>query len=122
MKLHDIFPEVPIVEYSLYAFMGVTLLGLGFLYFFYRLFIHKQKRIHSLQILEQYNPKDAKYTAYQISYYGKKLAKNEIQKKYLTSLELKLNHYKYLQTSSTLSQSLQKEIEIFIQLLKGKHV
>jgi len=122
MELHDIFPEVPIVEYSLYSFLALCLVGLALLYFLYKVLKNRRKKLQPLHILEHYNPNDAKQTAQQISYYGKQLAKSEIQKQNLTVLEAKLEHYKYLKTSEPLSTALQEEIERFIDSLKGKDV
>ena len=122
MELHDIFPEVPIVEYSLYSFLALCLLGLVLLYVLYRVVKNRRKKLQPLHILERYNANDAKQTAQQVSYYGKHLAKSEIQKQSLASLEAKLEHYKYLKTSELLSTELQKEIEKFIASIKGKDV
>ena len=122
MELHDIFPEVPIVEYSLYSFLVLCLVGLTLLTLLYRILKNRRKKLHPLHILERYNANDAKQTAQQISYYGKQLAKSETQKQTLSSLEAKLQHYKYLKTSELLSTELQKEIENFINSLKGKNV
>jgi len=122
MELHDIFPEVTIVEYSLYTFLALCLVGLALLYFLYIVLKNRRKKLQPLHILEHYNPNDAKQTAQQISYYGKQLAKSEAQKQHLISLEVKLEHYKYLKTSEPLSTALQEEIEQFIDSLKGKDV
>jgi len=122
MELHDIFPEVPIVEYSLYTFLTLCVLGLVLLSMLYRILKKRRKKLQPLHILEHYNPNNAKQTAQQVSYYGKQLAKSETQKQYLISLEAKLEHYKYLKTSEPLSTALQEEIERFIDSIKGKNV
>ena len=122
MELHDIFPEVPIVEYSFYAFLALCLVGLVLLILLYKVLKNRRKKLQPLHILERYNANNAKQTAQQVSYYGKQLAKSEAQKQSLASLEAKLEHYKYLKTSEPLSTTLQKEIEQFIDSLKGKHV
>jgi len=122
MELHDIFPEVPIVEYSLYSFLVLCLVGLTLLTLLYRILKNRRKKLQPLHILERYNPNDAKQTTHQVSYYGKQLAKSAIQKESLASLEAKLEHYKYLKTSEHLSTELQKEIERFIASIKGKNV
>jgi len=122
MELHDIFPEVPIVEYSLYTFLALCLVGLALLYFLYKVLKNRRKKLQPLHILEHYNPNDAKQTAHQVSYYGKQLAKNEAQKQRLASLEAKLESYKYLKTSQSLSSELQEEIEIFLKSIRHKNV
>jgi len=122
MELHDIFPEVPIVEYSMYSFLALCLLGLILLYVLYSVLKNRRKKLHPLHILERYNANDAKQTAQQISYYGKQLAIGKAQKQNLAALEAKLEHYKYLKTSEPLSTALQEEIEKFIRILKGKDV
>ena len=122
MELHDIFPEVPIVEYSLYTFLALCLAGLALLTLLYRVLKNRRKKMHPLHILEQYNPNDAKQTAHQVSYYGKELAKSETQKQSLVSLEEKLECYKYLKTTKPLSIELQEEIEIFLKSIRHKHV
>jgi hypothetical protein len=122
MQLHDIFPKVPIEEYSFYSFLAVILGGLALIYLLYRVFKHRQKKMHPLHILEHYNPNDAKKTAHQLSYYGKKLAKSEVQKQHLFTLEKKLTTYKYLKTSHPLSNELQKEIELFLNSIRHKDV
>ena len=122
MELHDIFPEVPIVEYSLYSFLAMCLVGLALLYFLYRVLKNRRKKIHPLYILEHYNPNDAKQIAHQISYYGKQLAKSKVQKQHLALLEEKLERYKYLKISEPLNTELQDEIEIFLKSIRHKHV
>ena len=121
MELHDIFPEVPVVEYSFYAFLALCLLGLVLLLLLYRVLKNRHNAMHPLRILERYNPNDAKQTAQQVSYYGKQLAKSEAQKQHLISLEEKLESYKYLETSQPLSTELQKEIEQFIHSIRHKN-
>ena len=122
MELHDIFPEVPIVEYSLYLFLALSLVGLVLLYFLYKVLKNRRKKLQPLHILEHYNPNDAKQTAHQVSYYGKCLAKSEAQKQSLTILNSKLEHYKYLKISEPLNTELQEEITQFIHSIKGKDV
>jgi hypothetical protein len=122
MKLHDIFLEVPIVEYSLYIFLVLSLTGIVLLYLLYRIFKNRRNKIHPLHILKHYNPSDAKQTAYQVSYYGKQVAKSKTQKRYLAKLEEKLDGYKYLKISQALSTELQEEIDIFLNSLKQKNV
>ena len=122
MELHDIFPEVAIVEYSLYTFLTLCLLGFISLYMLYKVLKNRRKKMHPLHILEHYNPNDAKQTAHQVSYYGKQLVKSEAHKQTLASLEAKLKNYKYLKTSEPLNTQLQEEIEQFIHTLKGKNV
>jgi len=122
MELHDIFPEVPIIEYSLYSFLALCLVGLALLCFLYRVLKNRRKKLQPLHILEHYNTNDAKQTAHQVSYYGKQLSKSEAQKQSLALLEEKLEHYKYLKISEPLSTELQEEIERFIASLKGKDV
>jgi hypothetical protein len=122
MELHDIFPEVPIVEYSLYTFLALCLVGLTLLTLLYKLIKNRRKKLHPLHILEHYNPNDAKQTAHQISYYGKELAKSEAQKQYLAILEEKLDAFKYLKTSQPLGSELQKDVEKFIHSIRHKHV
>jgi len=122
MQLHDIFPEVPNVEYSFYIFLAINLVGFALLYFLYKVLKNRQNKLHPLDILKHYNPDDAKQTAYQISYYGKQLATNETQKQHLSQLEEKLDSYKYLKTSQSLSKEEQEEIEKFIHTIKGKNV
>jgi len=122
MQLHDIFPEVPNVEYSFYIFLAINLVGFALLYFLYKVLRNRQNKLHPLDILEQYNPDDAKQTAYQISYYGKELATSETQKQHLAQLEKELVAYKYLKTSQALSKEEKEEIEKFIHTIKGKNV
>jgi len=121
MELHDIFPEVPIVEYSLYPFIALCFVGLALLYLLYRVLKNRRKKLHPLHILEHYKPNDAKQTAQQVSYYGKQLAKSQAQKELLTSLEVKLERYKYLKISESLSTELQEEIEQFIHSIRHKN-
>ena len=122
MELHDIFPEVHIVEYSLYTFLALCLVGLALLYFLYKVLKNRRKKMHPLHILEQYNPNDAKQTAHQVSYYGKQLAKSEAQKQLLASLKVKLESYKYLKTFQALSTELQEDIETFLTSIRHENV
>ena len=122
MELHDIFPEVPIVEYSLYSFLALCLLGLVLLYMLYKVVKNRRKKLQPLHILEHYNASDAKQTAHQVGYYGKELAKGEAQKQSLALLEEKLERYKYLKTSQSLSPELQKELAQFIHSIRHKNV
>jgi len=122
MELHDIFPEVPIVEYSLYIFLTFCLIGIVLLTLLYKFLKNRRKKIQPLHILKRYNTNDAKQTAQQISYYGKELAKSETQKQSLVLLEEKLERYKYLKTSEPLSTEMQEEIKQFIHSIRHKNV
>jgi len=123
MELHDIFPPIAPVEYSLYRFSAIGLILLALSYILFKVWKRKKKDIkYYLQILEQYPKEDAKTTAYKLHYYGTKIIKTETQRKALEALVLKLAPYKYEREGTTLSLEIKEQLDYFFAKLRQENV
>ena len=123
MELHDIFPPIAPVEYSLYRFITIWLILLALLYILFKVWKRKKKGIkYYLQILEQYPQEDAKTTAYKLHYYGEKIIKTDTQKKDLQALIIKLTPYKYEKEGTTLPLEIKEQLDHFFAQLRQENV
>jgi len=124
MQLHDIFPAIEVVEYSmywllLYLMMGVLILVLLWKYVKH----HKQKGLpYYLNLLEGFDVTHAKYIAYRLEHYGKYIIKTETQTQNFQKLIKKLSPYKYVQDDITLPLALQKELTHFLETIRRENV
>jgi len=124
MTLHDIFPSVEIVEYSLYYFILLSLLlmvGLWYLGVFYRK--HKKRtRGYYITLLEKSIEGNAKHTTHKFTYYGKRVVRTEEQKEKLLQLLEMLEPFKYQQGLPSLDAETKRELTDFLQRLRHKNV
>jgi hypothetical protein len=115
MELHDIFPMVEIVEYSLYYLLSTVLATFLFFYFLYSFKTKKRKnKTYYLRILLRYPKDNAKYTAYLFSYYGKYIAKEETKKVVLSDINQSLENFKYSHDYQNVPLSIQEKIYILL--------
>lgn len=122
MKLHDIFPTVEIVEYSLYTLLALSFLILLLLYFSYTLlYKHKRKNISSFQILKHYPKDNAKKTAYLFSHYGKDVIKNEEQALLLSKINAKVSDFKFTKGFQDVPPDMKLDIDYFLTIVKSKN-
>jgi len=122
MTLHDIFPTVEIVEYSLYYFILFSFLlmvGLWYLGMFYQK--HKKRtRGYYITLLEKSIEENAKHTAHKFTYYGKRVVRTTEQKEKLLQLLEMLEPFKYQQGLDFFDESTKKELANFLQALRYK--
>jgi len=124
MNLHDIFPAVDIVEYSLYYLMLFCLMGVVILWYLLRYLIkHKKKtRSYYISLLEKSTRDDAKQLAHKVAYYGNRVVRTSEQKKKLEALLVELEPYKYKENLSKLETDTQKQLIDFLHTLRHKNV
>jgi len=124
MTLHDIFPSIEIVEYSLYYFIFFSLLfilGLWYLRVVYKKY-RKRTRSYYIALLEKSIEGNAKHTAHKFSYYGKRVVRTTEQKEKLLELLEVLEPFKYQQGFPSLDAKIKKEVTDFLQMLRHKNV
>ncbi|MEN4045323.1 MULTISPECIES: hypothetical protein [Sulfurimonas] len=122
-EINDIFAPVTVPDNSLYLLVFFILL---FFILFFALFYFYKKRVQKnktdetcyLKILLHSNFYNVKQSAYLFTYYGRKLAKTQEQKKELEHIISQLFLYKYQQKSLQIPQKLSHEIENFLDTLR----
>ncbi len=124
MELHDIFPEVEIVEYSFYTFLGIVFLSLFVIVILFKYISPKKKKglPYHLRLLEHSDMTYAKQSAYKMAFYGQKVVKTQSQQKQYTLLIERLTPYKYKKDTCVLPLDLQKEIKDFLQTIRRENV
>jgi len=101
LKINDIKPIVDIPDYSIYIYYSLILLVVLFIvfvvYFLYRYFKEKNNKQDKeyLDILKNLDFTDPKQTAYDISHYGRILAKSERSIRLIEELHHDLEEFKY---------------------------
>ena len=124
MTLHDIFPSVEIVEYSLYYFILLSLLLMAGLWYLgvYYLRQKKRSRGYYITLLEKSIEDNAKHTAHKFTYYGKRVVRTTEQKEKLLQLLEILEPFKYQQGLPSLDVETKRELTDFLQTLRYKNV
>jgi heme/copper-type cytochrome/quinol oxidase subunit 1 len=124
IKIHDIKPIVEIPDLSVYLYYGLVLLFMivtcTIIYFIYKFFKPKVKtqEMKWYEILENIDFSTPKQAAYDISKYGKYLAKEERQIYLIEELIEELSCYKYKRkTPDTFSQNTKNKLNIFMDTL-----
>jgi len=122
IDIHDIKPIVEIPDISIYFYYGliVLLITLGsiVLFFIYKFFKPKKRseEYKYYEILQNIDFKNTKKTAYDISKYGRLLAKDEREKRLILELIELLSIYKYKkETKSTISNEIKTKFQIFME-------
>lgn len=122
IDIHDIKPIVEIPDISIYFYYGliVLLITLGsiVLFFIYKFFKPKKRseEYKYYEILRNIDFKNTKKTAYDISKYGRLLAKDERQKRLILELVELLSIYKYKkETKSKISNEIETKFQIFME-------
>ena len=122
IDIHDIKPIVEIPDISIYFYYGliVLLITLGsiVLFFIYKFFKPKKRseEYKYYEILQNIDFKNTKKTAYDISKYGRLLAKDEREKRLILELVELLSIYKYKkETKSTISNEIKTKFQIFME-------
>ena len=124
MILHDIFPAVTIVEYSLYTFILLCIAILLGVWYLWRLYLKNKKRTRSyyISLLSQSKEDDVKQIAYKFAYYGKRVARTSMQKEELLKLLALLEPFKYQENPPPLDTHMQKQLANFLEALRHKNV
>ncbi|MCF6331388.1 MAG: hypothetical protein L3I99_07585 [Sulfurimonas sp.] len=125
IKLHDIKTIVDVQEYSLYYFLGISLIALMLvcviIFFSYRWFKNKNsynQRKEYFKLLDTLDFSDTKKTAYAITLYGD-LFKNDSDKhqqifeKIITQLE----QYKYKKNINKFDEEIIKNIKNYKDMI-----
>ena len=124
MTLHDIFPAVEIVEYSLYCFILLCIAILLGFWYFWRLYLKNKKRTRSyyISLLAQSTEDDAKQIAYKFAHYGKRVVRTSTHKEELLKLLALLEPFKYRENPPPLDVHIQKQLAHFLEVLRHKNV
>ena len=124
MTLHDIFPAVEIVEYSLYYFILLCIAILLGFWYLWRLYLKNKKRTRSyyISLLAQSREDDTKQIAYKFAYYGKRVVRTATQKEELMKLLALLEPFKYQESPPPLDTHMQKQLANFLEALRQKNV
>jgi amino acid permease len=118
LPLKDIKPNVIIIDYEWWAFIGIlTLLVVLTLFFIYKALKTKKQENISLKKLKELNFNDSKKVAYEFSKYAREFV-NESNQETFKKIEKKLTQYKYKPTVPPIDKDLEKEIKDFIRNIK----
>lgn len=122
MILHDIFPTVKIVEYSLYYFLALLLLCIVALWYLVSWYIkHKKKtRGYYITLLENSLEDNPKHIAYKLSYYGQRIVRTPQQEEKLHILLAALEPIKYQRQTTTLDGHTRELLVDFLKILRHK--
>jgi hypothetical protein len=121
IPLHDIKPLLEIEEYSLYYFLGVSLLLLllacGTLYLIYKYIKNKNRfnlKKEHLRLLNSIDLSDAKRAAYDITFYGSSF-KDDSQRHHemYENLVSRLQKYKYKKEVEPIDEETLGYIELY---------
>lgn len=124
IKIHDIKPIVEIPDNTIYIYYTLIVTGLLLsfllLYLIYKFF--KSKKITDDKIyfekLKQIDFKELKESSYNISKYGRVLAKDERQKRLIEELHNSLEQFKYKKTiPNTIPINIKQQFETFMESL-----
>ena len=119
--IEDICVPVAVPDNSLTIFIICVILLIGllfFIYYFYKKRVKKKEEERYLDILLKSDFYNVKQSAYLFTYYARKLAKTQEQKKRVEQIISQLFLYKYQKKSLQIPQSLQEEIQNFLNLLR----
>jgi len=120
MPLHDILPPIEMSDATFLYIFGLLFVVL--LLLFRYLYKKRKKPLTPFQILELCNFNDAKKTAFQLSYYGEVLSKEEKLKSKFIALKEKLEPYKYTKDTMPLPQKLADEFNELLEHLRDTNV
>jgi len=123
MVLHNIFPEVKIVDYSFYLFVLLLLGTMLFLSIAYRVWKSRTKSVgYYLDIIESSLFIDAKQTVYKLEYYGNFIATTPQQKEKLTTLIERFKPFKYLPDGTLFTKEAQETLTHFLNQIRQENV
>jgi len=122
IEIHDIKPIVEIPDVSIYFYYSIIVLlvtlGSIVIFFIYK-FLKPKKRSEEYkyyEILRNIDFKNTKKAAYDISKYGRLLAKDERQKRLILELVELLSMYKYKkEIKSKISNEIETKFQIFME-------
>ncbi|MGB5867987.1 MAG: hypothetical protein WBG69_08975 [Arcobacteraceae bacterium] len=122
IQIHDIKPIVKIPDFSIYLYYGAIVVSILLLfmiiYFLFKFFKPKAKSIEYeyYQKLQNLDLLNIKQSAYDISKYGKLLAKDERAKRLIDEIDDLLEPYKYKKDIPTqFSTQIQTKFKIFME-------
>ena len=127
IKLHDIKPIVEVEEYSFYYFLGggilVVFLLFAMAYLFFRWYKKRtkyNKRKDYFKKLKKLNLKDAKSSAYSITFYGA-LFKDDSPRhsQMFKDITKRLENYKYKKVVEPLDKETLGYIELYKEMIEA---
>ncbi|ADG92438.1 conserved hypothetical protein [Arcobacter nitrofigilis DSM 7299] len=122
LKINDIKNLVSIPDISFYILILLIVLGIviiGFVgYLIYRFFKNKKNpRKKYYETIKNINLSDTKNAAYQITFYARKLAKNEREIKISEELITLLEEYKYKKDVKKFENNILQKYELFMETI-----
>ncbi|MGB7401942.1 MAG: hypothetical protein WA916_05145 [Arcobacter sp.] len=122
LKINDIKDLVSIPDISLYLLILIIVLGtviIGFVgYLIYRFFKNKKNpRKKYYEIIKNLDLNDTKNSAYQITLYARKLAKDEREIKISEELIALLEEYKYKKDVKKFENDILQKYELFMETI-----
>lgn len=122
IQIHDIKPIAKIPDFSIYLYYGLiilfVILGFVFLFYIYRFLKPKPKsqEYKYYEILQNIDLTNSKKAAYDISKYGRLLAKDERQQRLIDELVDLLSLYKYKKSINIeISAEIKTKFSIFME-------
>jgi len=125
IPLHDIKPLVAIHEYSLYYFLALVLLGLlvlaGIIYLIVKYFQARNAfniRKEHFELINQVDFKDAKRSAYDLTFYGATFANDTPQMHNMyEKMFAKLEAYKYKKDVDEIDDETRGYVDVYRGLI-----
>jgi len=128
LVINDVFPLVDVPDNSAYIFFSLLFAGILSASFFVRT-LYKKFRIHKIsrekkyiKILNNCDFKNAKQSSYQISYYGRLLAKTDKEKEALKEIVSELSLYKYKKDIPEISEEIIEQFHMFLNTIEHRYV
>lgn len=126
--IHDIFPLVDVLDNSAYIFISLLFAGILSAIFVMRT-LYKKFRVHKIsrekkyiEILNNCDFKNVKQSAYQISYYGRLLAKTDKEKEALKEIVSALSLHKYKKGIPEISEEIIEQFHMFLTTIEHRYV
>lgn len=126
--IHDIFPLVDVPDNSAYIFISLLFAGILSAIFVMRT-LYKKFRVQKIsrekkyiEILNNCDFKNVKQSAYQISYYGRLLAKTDKEKEALKEIVSALSLHKYKKVIPEISEEIIEQFHMFLTTIEHRYV
>ncbi len=124
IPLHDIKPLVEVPDNSLVVLITVVIISLVLLGLLAMWILSLYKETKEQKLRKSYLEKihnidtsNAKEAAYEMSYYGQRLAKEKNEIDMLESLEIRLSEYKYKKDVNELDEETLSYYKLFLEVL-----
>lgn len=128
LVINDIFPLVDVPDNSAYIFFPLLFAGILSAIFVVRT-LYKKFRVRKIsrekkyiKILNNCDFKNAKQSSYQISYYGRLLAKTDKEKETLKEIVSELSLHKYKKDIPEISEEIIEQFHMFLNTIEHRYV